>query len=142
MKGHSKGDDGIDWVKCRFRIDGKQDNIDWKDLKKNSFALWDDEMYTLEDEDVKEEGPDPAKHGHLGERLAVTWGDGGTYKGVVEKCMKNNDNVVFIRYDDGDQVWCNLLKEKKWKTIGTASGKKSAKRKASDIPIKKKKKKN
>ena len=54
------------------------------------------------------------KKGFLGKRIVVEWKDGNKYRGLATRSAKESKHFVYLEYDDGDECWCDLQREREW----------------------------
>jgi len=52
--------------------------------------------------------------GFLGKRIVLEWSDGNKYRGLATRSARDNKHFVYLEYDDGDECWCDLQREREW----------------------------
>lgn len=96
------------WAYVKYHDDEETEG--WIDLNIiQVMELSEDNILTLED--CAAENLTDEEKGFLGRRLTVLWLDDARYTGTVTKILKDDDEFVFIKYDNGDKCWYNLSPE-------------------------------
>ena len=96
------------WAYVKYHDDEETEG--WIDLNIiQVIELSQDNILTLED--CAAENLTDDEKGFLGRRLTVLWLDDARYTGTVTKILKDDNEFVFIKYDNGDKCWYNLSPE-------------------------------
>lgn len=94
------------WIWVDFVVDNSRSGIDLN-VKK---AIKMTEENTIRIDKLKPGD----ERGFLGKRIVVEWADGNKYCGKATRSARDNKFFVFLEYDDGDQCWCDLHREREW----------------------------